>query len=109
MGFHKSSNGINVKDKHILTAYCQKPGGETTYSELDLDGFIGVNKGRLAWGAHDFSKCARDVELKLEGPENNPILHAKFDDGQGNVQESEVNLADCIKNIDGRLNYMECF
>lgn len=46
MGFHKSSNGINVKDKHILTAYCQKPGGETTYSELDLDGFIGVNKGK---------------------------------------------------------------
>ena len=46
MGFHKSSNGITLKDKHLLTAYCQKPDGQTTYSELDLDGFIGVNKGK---------------------------------------------------------------
>ncbi|KAJ6137281.1 Cyanovirin-N family protein [Penicillium samsonianum] len=109
MGFHRSSRGINLKDKHILAAYCQRPSGEIEYSELDLNEFLGVNKGQLAWGSHDFSKSSRDVDFKLEGPENDPMLHAQLDDGQGNVQESQVNLGHCIKNEDGHLRFMECF
>ncbi|KAJ5488270.1 hypothetical protein LT330_010305 [Penicillium expansum] len=109
MGFHRSSKGINIKDKHILTAYCQRESGESKYSELDLNEFIGVNKGQLAWGSHDFSKSSRNVNFKLEGPDNEPMLSAQIDDGEGNIQESKVNLGDCIKNVDGNMSFMECF
>ncbi|CRL29625.1 Cyanovirin-N [Penicillium camemberti] len=109
MGFQRSSQGIDLKDKHILTAYCQRPSGETRYSELDLNEFLGANKGQLAWGSHDFSKSSRNVNFKLEGPDNEPMLHAQLDDGEGNIQGSQVNLGDCIKNEDGQLSFMECF
>ncbi|EKV09175.1 Cyanovirin-N family protein [Penicillium digitatum] len=109
MGFHESSKGINIKDKHILTAYCQRPSGEPRYSELDLNEFLGANKGKLAWGSHNFSKSSRDVDFKLEGPNNEPMLCAQLNDGEGNFQESKVNLGHCIKNVDGHLSYMECF
>ncbi|CAG7941834.1 unnamed protein product [Penicillium nalgiovense] len=109
MGFHMSSKGINIRDKHILTAYCQRPSGQSRYSELDLNEFIGASKGQLAWGSNNFSKNSRDVNFQLEGPENNPMLHAQLEDGEGNVRESQMNLADCIKNEDGHLSFMECF
>ncbi|KGO74083.1 Cyanovirin-N [Penicillium italicum] len=145
MGFHRSSKGIDIKDKHILTAYCQRPSGESSYSELDLNEFIGANKGKnnpnclfhsqeafpfkvgivpstitkiniyhsnlglLAWGSHGFSKISRDVGFKLEGPDNDPMLHAQLDDGEGNIRESKLNLGDCIKNENGHLRFMECF
>ncbi|CAI7627588.1 unnamed protein product [Penicillium palitans] len=108
MGFQRSSQGIDLKDKHILAAYCQRPSGKTRYSELDLNEFLGANKGQLAWGSHDFSKSSRNVNFKLEGPDNEPMLHAQLDDG-GNIQDSQVNLRDCIKNEDGQLSFMECF
>lgn len=63
----------------------------------------------MAWGAHDFSKCSRNVDFKLEGPHNEPMLHAQLDDGEGNIQDSQVNLGDCIKNVGGQLSFMECF
>ncbi|KAJ5816097.1 hypothetical protein N7447_008330 [Penicillium robsamsonii] len=109
MGFHRSSTGIKVKDKHLLTAYCQRPSGETRYSELDLDQFLGAKKGQFSWGDRDFSKSSRDVVFKLDGRDNEPMLHAQLDDGSGNIQESQVNLAHCIKNDDGHLSFMECF
>ncbi|KAJ5970344.1 uncharacterized protein N7479_000262 [Penicillium vulpinum] len=109
MGFHKSSMGIKLKDKHLLTAYCQRPSGEATYSELDLDDFLGARKGQLAWGERGFSKSSRKVEFKLEGPNEDPVLHAQLDDGEGNVNDSKVNLGSCIKNEDGQLSFMECF
>jgi hypothetical protein len=46
MGFHKSSAGIKLKDKHLLTAYCERPSGQTRYSELDLDELLGVRNGK---------------------------------------------------------------
>ncbi|CAI7620093.1 uncharacterized protein N7487_003719 [Penicillium crustosum] len=97
MGFHRSSKGIDLKDKHIITAYCQRPSGQSRYSELDLNELLGANKGQLAWGSHDFSKSLRDVSLKLEGPNSEPMLHAQLDDSEGNIQDSQVNLEDCIK------------
>ncbi|CAI7671646.1 unnamed protein product [Penicillium discolor] len=109
MSFHGSSQGIDLKDKHILTAYCERPSGESRYSELDLNEFLGANKGQLAWGSHDLSKSARNVDFKLEGRSNEPMLHAQLDDGEGNIQDSQVNLGGCIKNEDGQLNFMECF
>lgn len=45
MGFHKSSMAIELKNGHVLTAYCRRPSGEATYSELDLDDFLGAKKG----------------------------------------------------------------
>ncbi|OQD62875.1 hypothetical protein PENPOL_c011G01204 [Penicillium polonicum] len=109
MGFQRSSQVLDLKDKHILTAYCQRPSGESIYSELDLNEFLGANKGQLAWGSHDFLKSSRNVDFKLEGPDNEPMLHAQLDDGEGNIQDSQVNLGDCIKNEDGQLSFMECF
>ncbi|KUM65437.1 hypothetical protein ACN42_g1592 [Penicillium freii] len=100
MGFQRSSQVLDLKDKHILTAYCQRPSGESIYSELDLNEFLGANKGQLAWGSHDFLKSSRNVDFRLEGPDNEPILHAQLNDGEGNIQGSQVNLGDCIKNED---------
>lgn len=65
--------------------------------------------GEFAWGYKDFSASSHDVNLELEGPTNEPMLHAKVDDGVGHLRESEVNLAGCIKNIDGNLRFMDCF
>lgn len=48
MGFHRSSMEIHLKDGHVLCAYCRRPTGEATYSELDLDHFIGTKKGKQA-------------------------------------------------------------
>ncbi|CAG7918935.1 unnamed protein product [Penicillium olsonii] len=109
MGFHKSSMEIKLKDGHVLTAYCRRLSGDATYSELDLDEFLGTKKGQFAWGCTDFSTHSADVDLHLEGPTNEPMLHAHLDDGTGNMQDSEVNLASCIKNIDGNLRFMDCF
>lgn len=36
---------IKLKDGHVLTAYCRRLSGEATYSELDLDEFLGTKKG----------------------------------------------------------------
>lgn len=65
--------------------------------------------GEFAWGCTDFSTHCTDVDLQLEGPANEPMLHAQLDDGVGNLHESAVNLASCIKNEDGHLRFMECF
>lgn len=46
MGFHKSSMDIKLKNGHVLTAYCRRPSGDATYSELDLDEFLGTKKGK---------------------------------------------------------------
>lgn len=46
MGFHKSSRDIQLKNRHILTAYCQRPSGEAKYSELDLDQILGAGNGK---------------------------------------------------------------
>ncbi|KAJ5407378.1 hypothetical protein N7465_008662, partial [Penicillium sp. CMV-2018d] len=133
VGFQRSSQVLDLKDKHILTAYCQRPSGESIYSELDLNEFLGANKGKdhtnfllysrwcysrllvnfqrrnqtdilsfrqLAWGSHDFLKSSRNVDFKLEGPDHEPMLYAQLDDGEGNIQDSQVNLGDCIKNED---------
>lgn len=66
--------------------------------------------GKLAWGSPDFSKSADNIHLEWEGDSKpkNPILHAELMDGNEN-HESCVNLADCIKNEDGHLRFMECF
>lgn len=48
MGFHKSSMDIQLKNGHVLTAYCRRPSGDASYSELDLDEFLGTKKGE--WG-----------------------------------------------------------
>ncbi|OOQ87743.1 cyanovirin-N [Penicillium brasilianum] len=110
MGFHKSSMNIELKKGHVLTAYCARPSGEARYSELDLNDFLGVRKGKLTWGAKDFSQSADDIHLEWEGDSKpkNPILHAKVMDGDED-HESCVNLAECIKNEDGHLWFMECF
>jgi hypothetical protein len=66
--------------------------------------------GKLTWGIKDFSESANDIHLEWEGDTKpkNPILHAELMDGEEN-HDSCVNLADCIKNEDGRLRFMECF
>ena len=46
MGFHLSSMDIKLKDRHLLTAYCQRPSGEAIYSEIDLNEFLGTKKGK---------------------------------------------------------------
>jgi hypothetical protein len=65
--------------------------------------------GQLAWGDRNFSAHSTNVDLQLEGPTNEPVLHAQLDDGTGNIQSSEVNLASCIKNEEGHLRFMGCF
>ncbi|KAJ6110995.1 hypothetical protein N7486_003230 [Penicillium sp. IBT 16267x] len=145
MGFHKTSMNIELKNGHVLTAYCRRPSGDAIYSELDLDDFLGTKRGKhskaeaatalqgqniaphphsrrfdlvtngvflegkFAWSAEGFSDQASDVILKLEGATLEPMLHASLDDDEGGHHMDVVNLADCIKNENGRLRYMDCF
>ncbi|KAJ5682815.1 hypothetical protein N7462_005980 [Penicillium macrosclerotiorum] len=139
MGFHKSSMDIHLKNGHVLCAYCRRPSGEAIYSELDLNEFLGTKKvavatslsphplqtlekhpqqeiintgpliGKFAWSAENFSDAASDVHLEMEGQPSQPILHAQLGDGDGAHHEDCVNLADCIKNEDGHLRFMDCF
>ncbi|KAJ5764997.1 hypothetical protein N7520_004556 [Penicillium odoratum] len=109
MGFHKTSMDIQLKNGHILTAYCRRPSGDATYSELNLDGILGAKKGQFAWSVEGFSDHASDVILELEGPTHEPMLHASLDDEGGIQHVDVVNLADCIKNENGHLRYMGCF
>ncbi|KAJ5091285.1 hypothetical protein NUU61_006155 [Penicillium alfredii] len=109
MGFHKSSMDIKLRNGHVLCAYCRRPTGEAIYSELDLNEFLGAKKGKFAWSAENFSSSASDVNLQFEGPTHEPILHAQLCDGNGARHEDRVNLADCIKNEDGHLRFMDCF
>lgn len=37
---------IELKNGHVLTAYCRRPSGEATYSELNLDDFLGAKRGK---------------------------------------------------------------
>ncbi|CAI7584616.1 hypothetical protein N7509_011025 [Penicillium cosmopolitanum] len=107
--FHKSSMDVHLKDGHILCAYCQRPSGEATYSELDLNNVLGARKGKFAWSAENFTEDAADVILKWDGPNHEPMLHAQLEDEGGMHNEDTVNLAACIKNEDGHLRYMDCF
>ncbi|KAJ5774939.1 hypothetical protein N7457_009835 [Penicillium paradoxum] len=109
MGFHKSSMGIKLKDKHLVTAYCKRPSGEATYSELDLNQFLGARKGDFAWGEQNFSDRARNVDFRLEGPNNEPVLYAELEDDEGKSHQRHLNLGACIKNEDGQLHFMQCF
>ncbi|KAJ5491330.1 hypothetical protein N7539_002897 [Penicillium diatomitis] len=123
MGFHKSSLNVKLKDGHMLSAYCQRPTGEAVYSELDLNEFLGVRKGehldssssgKLTWSGHNFTQAAENIHLEWEGDSKpqNPILHADvYTDPAVGAESSAscVNLADCIKNEDGHLRFMDCF
>ncbi|KAJ5422415.1 Cyanovirin-N [Penicillium cf. griseofulvum] len=75
----------------------------------ESDGTLNAELGQLAWGDHEFSKKSQDVSFQLEGPNNDPMLYAQVDAGDGGTQESTVNLATCIKNEDGKLCFLECF
>ena len=66
---------------------------------------------KLVWGQRNFTKSADNIHLEWErgdGKMKEPILHAELMDGQEN-HDSWVNLADCIKNEDGSLRFMDCF
>lgn len=41
---------IHLKGGHVLCAYCRRPTGEATYSELDLNQFLGTKKGTYDLG-----------------------------------------------------------
>ena len=151
MGFQKSSVNIQLKNGHVLTAYCPRSSGDAVYSELDLNEFLGTKKGKphtiddsypsglhlitcfpvdafniiqiwgltyphpifetgkFAWGCGNFSQKASDANLQFEGPTNEPILHAQLDNDEGVRREECVNLAECIKNEEGHLRFMDCF
>jgi hypothetical protein len=68
-----------------------------------------LSLGKLTWSRENFSDSVTDVDLRMEGPNNEPILHAQLDDGEGNICSDELNLSSCIKNEDGHLRYMQCF
>lgn len=71
MGFHKSSMNVRLRDSHVLCAYCKRPSGEATYSELDLDTILGAKKGKqgldktsIPWSLQD---PAGATDLKQSG------------------------------------------
>ena len=65
--------------------------------------------GKFKWSASNFSQAASDVDLQLEGPTHEPILRAQLNDGDGDMHDACVNLADCVKNENGELHFMDCF
>ncbi|EAW11650.1 CVNH domain-containing protein [Aspergillus clavatus NRRL 1] len=107
-GFNTSSDTITLKGNHILCSRCKRPDGSWGFSELDLNDCLGNNNGKFVWGGGSFADSAAQVHLALEGADARPMLHAQLNDRHGSVQSASVNLAECIQNEAGGLEYMHC-
>ncbi|OJJ42866.1 hypothetical protein ASPZODRAFT_137010 [Penicilliopsis zonata CBS 506.65] len=107
--FYKSADRIILEDNHILSCRCRDKDGQMKYARFDLNTCIGNNNGRFHWNGHDFTSSASQIHLTLEGNDRAPILHAQLNDRHGSQQSASLNLGDCLKNVNGKLEYMECW
>ncbi|CAG8049472.1 unnamed protein product [Penicillium salamii] len=103
MSFHESSTNIELDDDHILKATLRDENGDEQDSELNLNDIIGNNDGHFAWGGGGFLDSADEISFDLEGDDNIPVLRAKLKDVEGEEQDADINLAECIGNDNGQL------
>ena len=62
-----------------------------------------IELGQFQWYGQDFSSSASNVELHLEGDEEEqvPILRAELQSVEGDPIAADLNLAERIANING--------
>lgn len=101
--WNNCSNSFVHSDVRLDDCLGNNHGEDVTFFLLELHRhFTDVISGRFQWGGHDFSKCARNITLGIEGPQQLPVLHAELED-QGCYAARNVNLAEKINNRDGQL------
>ena len=102
MPFIQTAQNARVDDGHILRASLQKADGSWQDAEIDLNQHIGNNNGRFDWSGADFAGSAENISFSLEGAANQPILRAALRDGEGNLNNTDLNLEEWLNNNDGQ-------
>ncbi|CAO2649215.1 Nn.00g066000.m01.CDS01 [Neocucurbitaria sp. VM-36] len=105
MTFHYSAEDIRIDDGHILRARLQKGDGEWNDAEIDLNEHIGNDNGSFFWDGQGFSGSAENIQFNIECDGEAAVLRATLFDGEGNGQESDINLGERIGNNDGNFEY----
>ncbi|CAI7580834.1 unnamed protein product [Penicillium pancosmium] len=92
---------LKLIEGHILTARIKDQQGDRHESSLDLDNYLGNNNSNFEWDSKGFSKLATDASFKIE--DGVPILRAKLRSNGWESYERKINLAERIKNSEGKL------
>ncbi|KAK7751219.1 hypothetical protein SLS62_006764 [Diatrype stigma] len=105
MSFHTTSEDIRVEG-HILKARARNESGDFIHSEINLNDFIGNDDGRFDWTGKNFSETAENIHFSIEGGASVPVLRARLKKLNGEWVDADVNLAERVKNDNGRLEYV---
>jgi hypothetical protein len=82
---------VHIFSVHPLTSLSRTTTDENTY-----------NLGRFDWSGADFAGSAENISFSLEGAANQPILRAALRDGEGNLNNTDLNLEEWLNNNDGQ-------
>ncbi|KAF2797568.1 Cyanovirin-N [Melanomma pulvis-pyrius CBS 109.77] len=102
MSFHLSAEDIRIDDNHILRARLQNIDGDWCDAEIDLDNHLGNNEGEIQWDSANFSHSVDNVEFRIEGDGEVPVLRCRCRDSDGNEFARDVNLSERIENQNGQ-------
>ncbi|QSZ35385.1 hypothetical protein DSL72_008255 [Monilinia vaccinii-corymbosi] len=106
MSFHLSAENIRIDDNHILRARLRNEQGDWQDSELDLNNYLGNQNGMIHWDGQNFSHSAENVTFSIEGGGQVPVLRAFLRSVDGEEFSRDVNLAERIRNDNGRFIYV---
>ena len=85
----------------LLTADCQTGTGSEIRSSVNLDDYLGNEKGAFKWGGTGFSFTAKNISL------DGTVLTADLATGTGTEYKTvELNINKHIKNDKGYLKYV---
>ncbi|KAB8067432.1 Cyanovirin-N [Aspergillus leporis] len=90
-----------------LVGECSTNGCDWCQSRIRLDDCLGDFGGRFQWGGHDFTEDAKNIHFNPEeGGSRVPVLRADLRDSVGRyLPNKDVNLAERINNVNGRLEF----
>ncbi|KAG2420112.1 hypothetical protein HFD88_004912 [Aspergillus terreus] len=109
MSFQQSACDIHLNPERegttSLVAICNNDEGSGLTSKLPLDNFLGNKDGHFVWGGKNITQSCRNMQLRREGPNRLPILHADLRNSAGDFVPADCHLEEHIWNIDGELLY----
>lgn len=97
MSFSLTSRDINISDKGILTASCNKFDGTWVNSSININNYVSNEDGSLTWGGKGFANNSKDIRI------DDNTLKAKCEKKDGTYVESSLNLDYFIGNDNGVL------
>ncbi|KAJ5545236.1 Cyanovirin-N [Penicillium sp. DV-2018c] len=110
MSFNKTSCNIHLSaegDGTHLAAICNNDEGSGLTTEVLLDKYLGNKDGHFEWGGTNFSKSARNITCRTEGPDRKPILRCELRNSSGEYVPDKTDLTDHIANVEGELQYAQ--